>query len=565
MDTLRDLVNSHEIMCDYLKHQHKQYRTKSKDIYKRFRAQLNICESILSEYTAAESYLHLIEEQETKVRQDLDKLHSLFRVHPIHQLPSEVLQHIFQFVVDSMDDRTTESFRAATSLSHVCQSWRSVTLQMPAFWNRMSIPMQCKPDALKKYFSRTAARIGDLGARISFRGATGHEDEALVLFSCRLDWLPKIEYLEILPASHAGLEFTVKAISFLPKVDIEHIFLSLSEARSGGGVDGSKGKDKKTKTKINISPLLQNFPGLQSFSMDGVDYPIWSDPDIIDQSKNEGRHAVFLGVEHVAIAGAEELSIQALARSFPEASTLSLMSISHLTDDTNGPETDTPMFPHLEDIVIEDLCSSKMTPTPFHRRDASNDDDPATHHELDALVDLIASARSLQNLYIQNSPELLLELDDKASMIESLTTNHPEILAKISLGRMQHLQYITMHHNDRLSDVVLEGIVKGHRMRKLPTPPRPASAAITHSSSASTSTSIYGPIPIPTPTSRSDSPSDTNENAHRPISLRILVPNQVAEADLSWSKAEICSIATKEGFLEERGGEIYRNYILTWP
>jgi hypothetical protein len=75
-------------------------------------------------------------------------------LHPIRRCPEDILRLIFESAVDPLDP-----FLRATTLSHVCQSWRSIALNTVSLWNIVVVFMDMETDVLKSFIQFTKRRV----------------------------------------------------------------------------------------------------------------------------------------------------------------------------------------------------------------------------------------------------------------------------------------------------------------------------------------------------------------------------------------------------------------------
>lgn len=83
--------------------------------------------------------------------------------HPIHHHPTELLQYIFELAVE----QNQEGFKMATSISHVCQRWRNISLDISALWTYVKIPVQKDASSEKEFLDRMQRRIRERPSVIS--------------------------------------------------------------------------------------------------------------------------------------------------------------------------------------------------------------------------------------------------------------------------------------------------------------------------------------------------------------------------------------------------------------
>lgn len=84
-------------------------------------------------------------------------------VHPIYYYPTELLQWIFELAVEM----SQEGFKTTTAISHVCQRWRDISLDMPRLWAYVGLSIMRDDSSKDEFLDRMRVRIRDLPAVIS--------------------------------------------------------------------------------------------------------------------------------------------------------------------------------------------------------------------------------------------------------------------------------------------------------------------------------------------------------------------------------------------------------------
>jgi hypothetical protein len=140
VQTLRALHSQNLQLSDNVKAQLSVTREAQHKIQARYNKLLEELESVQSELNASQRYIALLERQESTLQEEIERISGL--IHPIRRCPEDILKMIFELAVE---EYSYSQFQVALQLSHVCKSWRSITLQTRSLWSSLSISYQSSP------------------------------------------------------------------------------------------------------------------------------------------------------------------------------------------------------------------------------------------------------------------------------------------------------------------------------------------------------------------------------------------------------------------------------------
>jgi hypothetical protein len=150
-------------------------------------------------------------------------------MHPISRSPTDILQCIFEIGTQ----KSQEGFKFATSISHVCQRWRSVVLDNQQLWTYIECSMKKKESSILSFWDRMRRRNKGLPVIIVIQHI-GQENSKPLKY-CSLDEFPLIERLTFHLSDTESIS-EIQNLSFAVPVDrIERLELRFLQAMRSYG------------------------------------------------------------------------------------------------------------------------------------------------------------------------------------------------------------------------------------------------------------------------------------------------------------------------------------------
>lgn len=107
-----------------------------------------------SEFDISSNFIKDLEVQKASLEAAGQQIASL--LHPIRRCPRNILKIIFQYAAQGEDP---DYFRAATAISHVCQSWRAIALDTRMLWTRVPVSIEDPPKEVRSFSKRIRALV----------------------------------------------------------------------------------------------------------------------------------------------------------------------------------------------------------------------------------------------------------------------------------------------------------------------------------------------------------------------------------------------------------------------
>jgi hypothetical protein len=126
----------------------------------RYDAQALVLEKIQSELQVAKAQMESWKELAVSTDLETQQLQALLQ--PILRYPDDHLRLIFEEYVAA----SKKPFRAAITLSHVCQRWRNVAISTPTLWKCVSFTGDEDSETLKSQAQAFVERVGRVSAEI---------------------------------------------------------------------------------------------------------------------------------------------------------------------------------------------------------------------------------------------------------------------------------------------------------------------------------------------------------------------------------------------------------------
>lgn len=151
--------------------------------------------------------------------------HTTTPVSLIHYYPTELLQCIFEMAVQA----TKDGVKTATAISHVCQRWRSISLDTPRLWTYITWSVTRDTPLIKDFWDCMRDRIKSLSSVVSIHDI-GSSD-SIQLDYLRPDHFERIKRLNLYLQDAEAVALFLKGLSDFPHIHVyalQLIFKDLS-------------------------------------------------------------------------------------------------------------------------------------------------------------------------------------------------------------------------------------------------------------------------------------------------------------------------------------------------
>jgi hypothetical protein len=281
--------------------------------------------------------IQLLQQQVAILEAEFNQLGGV--LHPIRSCPSDVLKVIFEWTTlfsaikhpFSLELSNEDWFKAATRLSHVCQRWRSITLDTPKLWGKLPgialFPVD-NNDAL--FWERTLPRIRGYPAEISLCGFgrfSGFQNVNGAYISSRFHEIPHILRLDVELNGEESLQHLFHPLLRMPQGIVEEVRI-ISEMKEDIYLD-----------EIFLPALMRTFPSLERLSLFDVTFCC-------------SKIVSFRNIKHLRLQDVMVTDMGSLSRQFQNLRRLYLGTLDDVLP-TNG----TWNFPVLAELTIALMTS----------------------------------------------------------------------------------------------------------------------------------------------------------------------------------------------------------------
>ena len=237
------------------------------DIAQRYEEQNFILKSIESERYHTQQILNAVISNEKTLRDKSADLRGL--LHPVRRCPSEVIMQSFEMTVDHVYGRSRK-FQQSLRLSHVCQSWRHVTLQMHSLWDQRTITFKHTRSTISEImsFSSDISRKKPISLRIIDIGtsnfAFGHQSWSLdireKLNLCHISDYEFISTLRLATPPQIPISIALSYMTSFPEAKLE--CLEIAREEGPWSIDADEEWD--------FSTFLHCFPPFHSLTLENI-------------------------------------------------------------------------------------------------------------------------------------------------------------------------------------------------------------------------------------------------------------------------------------------------------
>jgi hypothetical protein len=423
------------------------------------------------------------------------------------------------------------------------------------------------------FWKRTLERAKTGPTFVTIRRFGGLDFELDILETLRFDLLPRMQHLTIQLKNTDAAERLVEAFINLPAEGvIEHLELTHSPPRSSQSQSQSQSQlqpqlqtplqldfpatsPKKSRNQgadprfpyfsVDVGSVVTTFPGIHTLTISHI-------PGLSFACEN-----VIRSVKQIKISNGLQLSLPALARTFPNVETLEIYDTA-LRSHRNS----SILLPRLRSLSVQEVKNMPWASirAPKIKRLSFMEQDPG-------ITTFISNHSSLKRIDMVNSSIHILDLPELVPRLESLGIEPRELFdtfdtrvsAKTGSKRnsrdsppcpiqLDNLLDLALYQFDQddLSIEAFEAIVRD-RLPSIPT---------------YTNKGIDGLI---SPCVSRSNAKHTSQHAKSTMgTLKILVLDSISTRQLEWRASELLSHAVEEVSIVERWNKRFRSYSLRW-
>jgi hypothetical protein len=253
LETLRNIRSEKWQLADITKRQLEQAKAAHERIQARHDNLLRELEAAQSELNVSHDYLMTLQQQVMVFQAEDDRLAGL--LHPIRRCPEDVLRLIFECAVERPG-----AFKMATTLSHVCESWRAISLRTSSLWNNLIIHMEDDILDLELFMRRTKNRLK--AAPVRLMEIASIREYPIEIFDAFMTALNLKEFSAIVTLNYfldttAALRLLPHLLSHFAFPPVDEIFIIVDA-------------ESQLLTTWDFTHLLGQLPSLKTVQLKGV-------------------------------------------------------------------------------------------------------------------------------------------------------------------------------------------------------------------------------------------------------------------------------------------------------